>query len=152
MKLFSKILVAGAMLATAFTSNAGLQPDQVLTGGTNNVLANSTNTYKTTIFDLSKTTDATFEFTFNCGAASTANYTIAFDACVNGVNGTPDRWLTNALMWQIAGNGVATNTYLTNLTKAQMYPAYRVSTIWNTNASTPAISNLLFRVFTKTGI
>lgn len=152
MKLISKLLIIAALLAASFTAKAGLQPDLVLTGGTNNVLANSTNTYKTTIYDLSKTTDATFSLTFNCGAASTANYTIAFDAAVNGVNGTPDRWVTNALMWQITGNGVATNTSLTNLTKAQMYPAYRVSTIWNTNATTPAISNLLFQVFTKTGI
>lgn len=152
MKSISKLLVIAALAVASLTANAGLQPDLVMTGGTNNVLANSTNTYKTTMYDLSKTTDATFSFTFNCGSASTANYTITFDAAVNGVNGTPDRWLTNALMWQIAGNGVATNTYITNLTKPQMYPAYRVNQIWNTNATTPAISNCLFQVFTKTGI
>lgn len=152
MKTFFKLTVFAALIALSFTARAGLQPDQILTGGTNNVLANSTNTYKTTIFDLSKSTDVTFAFTFNCGAASTANYTIAFDAAINGVNGTPDRWVTNALMWQIAGNGAATNTYLTNLPKSQCFPAYRVSTIWNTNASTPAISNLLFQVYTKTGV
>jgi hypothetical protein len=152
MKTIRNLILIAAMLAASLTARAGLQPDQVLTGGTNNVLANSTNTYKTTLFDCSKSTETTFAFTFNCGAASTANYTVAMDAAVNGVNGTPDRWITNAFMWQIAGNGASTNTYLTNLTAAQRYPFYRLSTIWNTNATTPAISNLLFQVFTKTGI
>jgi hypothetical protein len=145
-----KKLITIIILACALAVNAGVQIDPQLTGGTNNVPANTTNTYASqsgSIFWFGRTTDQTFAFTFNCGAASTANYTIGFDGSEDGIV-----WKTNALLWMVAGNGVSTNTFLTNLAVGQRYPFYRVGQIWNTNASTPAISNILVKVFAKDGI
>lgn len=143
--VFSLIAVAAVFMA--LPAMAGLQPDGTLNGGTNNVAANTTNTYAGTVFDCSKTTDPNFEISFACTGSSTATYTVAFDASMN-----QDRWVTNALLIYKAGNGTATVTAITNLSAGARFPFYRVGQIWNTNASSPALTNAAVRVHTKTGL
>lgn len=147
MNMFKTLLLTAMIAATAISASAGLQPDGTLNAGTNNVAAAITNTYAGTVFDLTKTTDAIFEFSFACNGASTATYTMTFDASLN-----QDRWITNAMFMYATANGTATATVMTNLSAGARFPFYRVGQVWNTNGATRAITNIAARVFTKTGL
>ena len=156
MKELFKISMLTAALLVACGVSAGVLPDSQIDGGATNaynyVAANSTNVYagSGTVLACNYSTDATLEFSFKCTGASTANYIIAFDAGINGSNS--DRWLTNAIVMLVAGKGTGTAIGLTNLPSGARYPFYRVNFIGNTNASSPAMTNVMVRAFTKTGI
>lgn len=157
-----KILLSILLLAaTALPSLAGQQPDTRLNGGTNVCAAAVTNIYRgatgQTLFALNQTTDCTFEFSYTCTNANAmtagAGATYTLDGGINGT-GT-DIWVTNALIFFVPNNGNAiTNPHaiLTNLTKAQMWPFYRIGEIRNTNISGTNFTALKVRAFTKTGL
>lgn len=161
MKSFQKIFCAFTLLmALALNSEAGLQSDGILNGGTNVVASATTNTYRATagnlIFDASKSTEVTFEFsaTTTNAAALTAGATTTFtlDGAVNASHS--DLWFTNILAVNVVNLGGANKVAvtLTNLPSSQRFPFYRIGEVWNTNVSGTNWTGLKVRAMTKTGI
>ena len=153
---------AGLMMGAAFLTvcpgahaAVSIQPDLQINGGVSNAFnycaANSTNSFAGTgtVFFF-QGTNPTLEFSFALTGASTANYVVYFDAALNPANG--DRWLTNAMAITVAGKGTGTAIGLTNLPAGMRYPAWRVNSYGNTNASTPAMTNVLVRAVDFKGV
>lgn len=155
MNKIKSLLMAGSVLVAMLASmpaNAGLQVDAVYnnSNATASLKANTTTNLAGTVFDLSKTTDATIECSFKCSAASGANYVFTFDAALNGNNS--DRWVSNAISINVVGAGTQYAIATSNLISGARWPALRLASIANTNASAPYMTNIMVRVFTKTGL
>jgi hypothetical protein len=152
-------LIAAALLAVTapFKARANVQPHDILNGGTNVVVSATTNTYSGTglIFDCSKSTDITFEFSFTCTNANKMKVgdgcTVTLDGAINPTH--TDLWASNAISVTVPNNGSGVIAVgLTNLPAGLRYPFWRVGQVWNTNVSGTNLSSLKVRCHTKNGM
>src|SRR2546426_12258892 len=95
MKRFLRSLIALIALAAVSTARAqgysGYSAEILLSGGTNNIAAATTNTYTTgNVMSLTRQREVGLVFSFNLQSASSSTHTILFSSSVDGTN-----WKTN---------------------------------------------------------
>lgn len=144
------VITAALALAVVPKAKAGQQVADL--GGTNNVPAASTNDYSmlsSSVFDLSKTTDATIGIGFN-GYSTTdvLTRTFTFDATedFNAI------WMTNFLTLSLAANYTNTVGLVTNLPSGYRPTGLRLHYIQCPSGSTNYMTNVVVKVFTKNGV
>lgn len=113
----------------------------LLNGGTFKVAANTTTTCNSPI-TLTRYPGLCLSLGFACTGASTANYTFAFSQSADGVN-----WETTpSYNFLVAGNGTTPVVFTTNFPAGAASPYLRLTSIANTNASSPIMTNILVQV------
>ena len=117
----------------------------VLANTASNILGN-TNAVQT-LFDFSKTSDATIAVTAASGGAPPSTNTFTFAGSVDTVN-----WTSNVLTFTVTTlAGPNTNvTVITNLIAGQRYPFYSLTVVSNTGA-TGVASNIIVKAYSKNG-
>ena len=156
------LLIIG--LCAALNAQAGLQPSALYSGPTansNNVvlaatttnIAGNTNAVQT-LFDFSKTTDATIQISGQTQSTNTVNATNVFV-----FDGSTDTaiWTSNVFSASVtfvapnSGTILATNGYITNLVNGvSRFPFVRLNSITNTG-TTGVASNIVIKAYSKTG-
>jgi hypothetical protein len=148
MKIKFQILSLVCLFALVFAGpdNAqaqGYNIQTILSGGTNNIAANTLNTYGTSIPVVRGSTVA-LQASFKLVGSGTSGVNFLFNRSVDGVI-----WETNAITWTIAATATTTNAATTNITIGST-GFLMLNTSTNNNAT--ATTNLLLKAGQKVGI
>lgn len=140
------LLTILAVIGISASANAGLQTPSYV--ATNNVPANSTNSYLSSgvTFSMATTSDATIQLTFKATDTNNSVIPFSFDASVDN-----SRWMTNYLTMSQAANGTNFVNLVYKLPLTNCVPFLRLNSVANTN-STVALTNVVVQMFTKTGL
>lgn len=125
------ILALSTCLALTLSAYAGPWTDPILNGGTNNVLAATTNVYEytTNLFAMSYGTDISIGIAYRLDGAGVSTNDFTFDVSLDHTN-----WFTNAIVVPTVSNG--TNlSYTIYEYHCGAIEYIRTGTIANTNAS-----------------
>ena len=148
-KILAPALVAMVIIIAASPNRAHAQAfSPLMSGGTNNVANNATNTYGTnaTVLSTLRSRIISVQASFNkvSSDVNNSNVTFAFDASVDG-----SVWFTNMFRLTILGNSTNTANSITNLDTGG-YAFLRAGAVENLN--TNAITNVTVNAGRKTGL
>ena len=135
-------LIAVALIALAGSVQA-LDIQTVVSGTTNSVYSSRTNSYSTVI-PVVKASNAGFGFSGVLLSAGTGNTTVVMDSSADNVT-----WKVGSHTIVFAMNGTTSVTAVTNMTLGAL-GYLRLSSIINANTNT--LTNIVFKVSTKTGL
>jgi len=145
-KILSMLGLAAALLigANAQAQTTDIQPAAGLTGGTNNIAAETTNTTATAAFAVTRSTVAGLTLSLKLTGSGTTPVVVMLDSSLDGSN-----WKDNTHAVTVTPAGTAVVSNYTNFTVGAV-AFFRVGERQNANAT--AVTNLTLTVTSKPGL